>query len=100
MIGSCIMSEEKEVRQRFFRDGAPYFKDFEIVVSQLFGESQNIGNKAVADVTIQLMHGIHDHLANCQALLGSTEDMIEKARKENEPADKIEQLSQLCLLQL
>jgi hypothetical protein len=91
------MSENPDFKTRFYRDGAPYFKDFELVVSQLFGESPSMGNKAVADVTIQLMRGIHDHLASCQSLLGTTEDLVEKARAQNLSEESVEDLVKLCV---
>ncbi|MBD3265459.1 hypothetical protein GF373_02215 [bacterium] len=93
------MSEEKVeqgFQQRFYRDGAPYFRDFELVVSQLF-DNEGPGNKAVAHATVDLMKGIHAHLAECQKLLGETEALVEKARDENEPQEKIDDLVNLCL---
>ena len=75
-----MVEQEKEYKQRFYRDGAPYFRDFELVVSQLFGDEHS-SNKAVAHATLDLMKSINEHLAECQELLGQTESLVEKARK-------------------
>ena len=90
------INSETKLRQRFYRDGAPYFKDFELVVSELFVNSKS-QNKAVAHATIDLMRTIQDHLTNCHNLLGKTEKLVEDARAADASNEEIANLVSLCL---
>jgi len=86
-------TEEKN-KNRFYRDGVPYFGDFEIVVSQLFGKGKPLSPYLQA--TLELMRGIHDHLADCNAILGKTEALVEEAREQQKSREEIEKLVSLC----
>lgn len=90
------MESKLNHKQRFFRDGAPYFKDFEMVVQELFSNSKS-QNKAVAHATVDLMKAIQEHLADCHNLLGKTEKLVEEARIEKAPDDEIDKLISICL---
>jgi len=68
-----------------------YFHIFEILTTLFV---LNVGT--VVNTTLELIRAIHDHLALCQETLGKTEALIEQARIENAPPEKIKGLASLC----
>lgn len=85
---------EPQTRRRFFRDGAPYVDNFETVASLLMGKQKQ--QDLFINTTLDLIRSIHDHLANCQDLLGKTEALVEDARAESAPKEKIDRLVNMC----
>lgn len=81
--------------QRFYRDGPPYFQDFEMIISQLFGKNSS-KNQAVADAMVELMKDVNEQLAICHNMLGKTEALVEEARERKEPPEEIEKLVDIC----
>jgi hypothetical protein len=84
----------QENGKRFFRDGAPYIDNFETVVSLLIGKVKQ--QDVFIQSTLCLIRSVHDHLADCQELLGKTEKLVEDARKENQSDQNIDKLVMLC----
>lgn len=85
---------DSDGRQRFFRDGAPYIENFEVVASLLLGK--RLKTDPFIEATLLLVRGIYEHLADCQATLGKVETLIEEARAENAGKEKIEGLIDIC----
>jgi len=90
----CEANSEQNQHRRFFRDGAPYIDNFETVASLLMGKQRQ--QDLFINTTLELIRAIHDHLALCQETLGKTEALIEQARTENAPPEKIKGLASLC----
>ncbi len=86
---------KKDYKQRFFREGTSYFEDFEIIVSQLV-MVQDKSSQYLVPVLLDLIRGIHDHLAHCQATLGKTETLVEEARARQESPEEIEKIVSVC----
>ncbi len=84
-------------QQRFCREGNPYFDDFEIAVSTLF-ESQKDKNPFI-ESTLEMMNTLRSHLDYCQTVLAQTEALVEEARANNDPPQKVEKLVILCRAQ-
>jgi len=95
MTNNTEKTPEKKMKQRFFREGTPYFEDFELVVSQLV-TLQDRSAQYLVPVLMDLIRGIHDHLADCQAALGKTEILVEEARARQEKPEEIEKIVSLC----
>ncbi len=87
------MNQEKQ-RTRFFREATPYFDDFELVVSQLLGKEKIHGQ--YVSITVEMLRGIYDQLADCHSILGKTEKLVEEARARNESSEEIEKLVLIC----
>lgn len=85
---------DQKQRRRFFRDGAPYIDNFETIASLVMGKQKQ--QDLFINTTLELIRAIHVHLAKCQDMLGKTESMVEEARAENAPKEKINQLVSLC----
>ncbi|MBI1387261.1 MAG: hypothetical protein GC154_02285 [bacterium] len=89
-------TEQEKTLHRFYRDGAPYMGDFEDVVSKLVVVQKGSSEYLSASL-LQLMKDIHTRLADCQAILGKVENMIEDARANNASQEEISPLVDLCL---
>ncbi len=90
------MSEKKKASvHRFFRDGAPYFDEFEKNVSLLFEEEDKKYHETI-QANVNLIRGIHENLADCQSILRKAEALVEEARDRNAAPDEIEKLVSIC----
>jgi len=86
---------ETAKKQRFFRDGAPYFHDFEMVVSKMF-ENDSHNSQLLFSSMLELFKNLNLHLADCQSLLGKVELMVESAREKKADPAEIEKLISVC----
>lgn len=87
-------NENQSGQRRFFRDGAPYIDNFETVASLLIGKQPQ--QDLFIHTTLELIRAIHVHLSMCQEALGKTENLVEEARAENAPQERIDNLISLC----
>ncbi len=90
------MNQEKSKDQkhtRFYRDGVPYFDEFENVVSMLYSKDVD---KTEIKATLELMRNIQDHLGHCNKILGMSEELVEDARARNASEEEIGKLVSLC----
>lgn len=85
-------SQEKKYT-RFYRDGVPYFDEFENVVSMLYSRETD---KAEIKATLELMRNIQEHLGHCNKILGMSEQLVEDARAKNASEEEIDKLVSLC----
>ncbi len=90
------MEEKNNIQQyrRFFRDGAPYIDNFESVASLLMGKQKQ--QDLFISTTMHLIRSVHDHLAQCQSVLGKAEQLIEDAREANSSEQNIKDHVNLC----
>ncbi len=90
--------KEKELatsaHRRFYRDGAPYVDNFEAVASLLVDKQKH--QDLFITMTLDLVRTIHEHLADCQDALGKAESLVEEARAERYPQEKIDRMISLC----
>ncbi len=87
-------AHDSSAHQRFFRDGAPYIDNFEVVASLLLG--RNTQSDPFIESTLLLVRGVYNQLADCQATLGKVETLIEESREGNTDPEIIKELIAVC----
>jgi hypothetical protein len=87
---------QQQGSHRFFRDGAPYIEEFELVISHLLNENSG-DSKVKLQPALILIREIYEQLAESQKALGKTEIIIEESRKNNDSLQKINKLAEVCL---